>query len=397
MIFENGSLLRVGETRQNPYIFAMNELAQYLEDNATRVAALRAVTGFDGFVDEMVTLVNQRQDVEQFERVATIADFGRRISDSAGQSSLQEVVVTRQDAGGCAVNLGDALADLSVQVETFATVGEPVHAAFAAYQQKAHVTSWGSEPGRTIAFEFADGKCMFSAVSQLAKFTPEDLTRRLEDGCFEAACQGADLIAFTDWTLYPHMTACWQFLKSAILEKLGTRKPLFVDLVDPSSRNVTDIRAMLTTLTELNTVCAVHLGLNQNEANQLDRILGHAPPQELTRDFAGEQAQRLREALQLDAVVIHSRTYAAAAEKGATVALDWEPFPQPVKSTGAGDRFNSGYTLGVMLNVSLESRLWLACITTSLYVARGRSATLPEVIAALRRLQGQHSAIIAAG
>jgi hypothetical protein len=70
--------------------------------------------------------------------------------------------------------MGDGLAALGVPVDAFATLGEPAHPSFqpvTARFRSAH--SWGREPGRTLAFEFQDGKLMFSSVAQLAEFTPE--------------------------------------------------------------------------------------------------------------------------------------------------------------------------------------------------------------------------------
>ena len=142
------------------------------------------VTGFDGFVDEMITVVNERKSLDAFERVETIGQFGGLINKAAGHNSLREIVVTQTDPGGCAVNMGDGLASLGIPVNTFATVGEPIHSAFSEYCEKATVTSWGREPGRTLAYEFADGKLMHSSVSQLADFTPDYILSRSQRGIF---------------------------------------------------------------------------------------------------------------------------------------------------------------------------------------------------------------------
>ena len=137
------------------------------------------VTGFDGFVDEMISLVAERRSLDEFVPVADIAEYGALVSAAAGHSSLREIVVTDVHPGGCAVNLGDGLAALGVPVDCFATLGEPPHPAFAAATDRfrsAH--SWGREPGRTLAFEFSDGKLMYSSVRQLQEFTAADVRRR---------------------------------------------------------------------------------------------------------------------------------------------------------------------------------------------------------------------------
>lgn len=360
---------------------ALQTLAKTLEGRSAELADLPVVTGFDGFVDEMITVVKERRNLESFERVETIDQLGDLIKAAAGHSSLREIVVTQTDPGGCAINMGDGLAALGLPVTTFATVGEPMHAAFNDYASKTTLHSWGREPGRTLAYEFADGKLMHSAVSQLAEFTPEDVRRRLADGVFQEACAKAKLIALTDWTLYPHMTACWQLLQKEVFSKVAQGTPIFLDLVDPSSRSEADIRAMLATLPDFETNGPTTLGLNQNEANILSRLTGGQPLGKPDREAAAEQATKLRIALGISEVVIHGQKYAVLANAQETAQADGPYCPKPKKSTGAGDRFNAGYVLGLLLEIEAELRLMLATATSGLYVRKGASATLPELIA----------------
>lgn len=356
------------------------ELSRLLRESADVLASLPVVTGFDGFVDELIAVVDQRQSLESFEPVKTISAFGEKISAAAGHSSLREIVVKQVDPGGCAINMGDGLAALGLPVTTFATVGEPMHAAFAGYASKTTLVSWGKEPGRTLAYEFHDGKLMFSAVSQLQEFNPTSLKGYLADGAFQKACEQASLIAITDWTLFPHMTACWEFLLEDVLRKCPGRPRFFFDLVDPSSRSDKDIADMLDVLSRFAEVGEVTLGLNQNEANILSRI---QKLNTLSADNPGkarQQASALREGLQLEEVVIHSIKYAV----GATPSASWQvygPFcEQPVKSTGAGDRFNAGYALGKLLKLGMQDCLTLAVAASGYFVRHGRSAR-PEELA----------------
>ena len=97
----------------------------------SQVGALPSVViGFDGFVDEMITVVGERRSLDEFLPVPDIATFGGLLSRSAGHSSLREIVVTAMHPGGCAINLGDGLAGLGVPVDVFATLGQPPHPAF---------------------------------------------------------------------------------------------------------------------------------------------------------------------------------------------------------------------------------------------------------------------------
>jgi hypothetical protein len=261
--------------------------------------------GFDGFVDEMIQLVAERHNLDAFTPVPTIAAFGQLVSQAAGRSSLREIVVNAVHPGGCAVNMGDGLAALGIPVDAFATLGQPIHPAFDGVLGRFRsVHSWGREPGRTLAYEFQDGKLMFSSVAQLAELTPAQVSQFLIDGSYLAACREARLIAITDWTLYPHMTAVWRHLQNEVYTKLTHRPRFLIDLVDPSTRATEDIRAMLDTLKGFEAAGPLTLGLNGSEANILARILDLPGANEDTAS-AIALATALRDRLGISEVVIH--------------------------------------------------------------------------------------------
>ena len=356
------------------------ELANRLREKLRSASTIPIVTGFDGFIDEMISVVDERQSLSDYQRIETIQHFSEKISQAAGHSSLREVVVTQTDPGGCAVNMGDGLASLGLPVSTFATVGKPIHSAFADYAKKAKLISWGDEPGRTMAYEFADGKLMFSAVSQLQSFHPDALSHYISDGRFQEICEAATLIAITDWALYPHMTACWDFLREEVFSKLSVRPRFFFDLVDPSSRSETDVREMLSALSRYAKVGEVTLGLNQNEANILVRVTGGSMVKVTEPGESSIQAAHLRDALGIDSVIIHSLQYAVGID-GKESAQVWGPFcEKPRKSTGAGDRFNSGYALGKVFDLGMTDRLTVACASSGFFVRTGHSANPPELV-----------------
>jgi len=342
------------------------------------------VAGFDGFVDEMISVVAERTTLDSFAAVRDIATFGGMISAAAGHSSLREIVVNAVHPGGCAVNLGDGLAALGVPVDCYATLGEPVHPAFSEPLSRFRkAVSWGREPGRTLAFEFADGKLMFSSVKQLAEFTPEDIARRLGDGAYLSSCRGAAIIALTDWTLYPHMTAVWQMLNREVYSKLTHQPQFFIDLVDPSSRSSEDILAMLEALPFLESNGRVTLGLNGNEANILARLLGleAASDESSSERLAGE----LTEKTGICGVVIHNLKFAVSHRSGASHCIAGPYCEQPLKSTGAGDRFNAGFCFGLLAHAGPEECLTLGCATAGFFVRNAASPTRNDLEVFLRR------------
>jgi sugar/nucleoside kinase (ribokinase family) len=318
--------------------------------------------------------------------VPDIASFGMMISAAAGHSSLREIVVNDIHPGGCAVNLADGLASLGVAVDCFATLGQPMHAAYAEIAAKCRgFHSWGREPGRTLAFEFNDGKLMFSAVKQLADFTPDAVRGFLADGKFAAACAGAQVIALTDWTLYPHMTEVWKMLQSEVFSKLTQRPEFFIDLVDPASRSAADIIAVSSILSDFEQAGPVTLGLNGNEANILCRLhdLPSAPP-EATPQETLQQAFSLRDLLGISRVVVHRVAFAVSASAHGGFTQQGPYCANPKKSTGAGDRFNAGFCLGLSSGMCDAESLALGCAVSGFFVRNARSGSHAELVNFIR-------------
>lgn len=368
-------------------------LADVLEAAAERLAATRVVTGFDGFVDEMIRVVDERQDHEHYRPVRSMADFGAMIQAAAGRSSLREIVVEQQLPGGCAINLGDGLAALGLRPDIYATVGEPMHPAFAAAAGGATIHPVGRVYGRTLALEFADGKFMLSAVAQLGECTPEALARALQGAAAEQ-WRASDLIALTNWTLYPHMDACWRWLQEELLPRHRGGARIFIDLVDPRSRSRSDQERMLVALSAFQRHAGTVFGGNLNEANVLADLLG-LPQSDEDLEAMQAQAAAIRSALQIDCVVTHAVRGAVAATADETAGVEGPYTTHPRRSTGAGDRFNAGFCTGLLLDLPLEDRLLTGCACSGWFVRAGASGGLTDLAAFLRAWQdGDPDAVI---
>jgi hypothetical protein len=222
---------------------------------------------------------------------------------------------------------------------------------------------------------------MFSAVGQLAEFTPSSVRELLTDETYTAACEAAQVIALTDWSLYPYMTPVWRLLQSEVFSRLTHRPAFFIDLVDPSTRSGADIRDMTAILREFEPVGPVTLGLNGNEANVLCRAHDvSAAPADAAPEQTLEQAFALRDLFGVTRVVIHRVPFAVSATAGCG-CMQPGPYSAGAKrSTGAGDRFNAGFCLGLGLGLDDSESLVLGCAASGFFVRNARSASRQELV-----------------
>ena len=364
---------------------SLQALIAALEEQRSAFVNKRVVAGFDGFVDELIDAVDQREDAERYQKIDSMARFGEMITAASGRSSLTEIQIRSTDAGGCSVNLSDGLNHLGVAVDYYGTLGQPIHPAFHAFSQECRsCQSWLDGHGLTLALEFSDGKYMLASMSDLHRFTTAVVKEQVEQGDFKQRCIEADVIVLNNWTLYPHMTEVWHYLAQEVFSQLPKRIPIFIDLVNPSSRSRQDIFAMMECLKQLQQHCDCILGVNLNEADLLAGLIGdeeaHAEPEAVLK-----QIQSLREYLRISEVVAHGVKVNCVAGDDYTASGVVGPYCEaPLKSTGAGDRFNAGYCLGLIAGVEPEQRLQLGVASSGVFIRQARSASFDETVAFLR-------------
>src|SRR5262245_2752409 len=138
------------------------QIAARLLANVERASHLRAFVGLDGFVDEIIHVVDVRENAEKFQRLPTIEKLADRLAGAAGKSTNIELVAQRTKLGGNGPIMANALARLGVKVTYVGALGYPnLHPVFNEFARRAEVHSI-CDPGRTDALEFEDGKLMLT-------------------------------------------------------------------------------------------------------------------------------------------------------------------------------------------------------------------------------------------
>jgi sugar/nucleoside kinase (ribokinase family) len=360
------------------------QTADQLAARAAQAEKLTAFIGLDGFVDEILHVVDKREDAERYLRLPTIAQFAARLASAAGKSTNIELVTQATKLGGNGPIMANALASLGLKVTYLGILGYPnLHPVFADFARRAEVHSI-AEPGYTDALEFEDGKVMLGKHQSLKQMNWENICSRFGAEKFQRHFTHADLVGFVNWTMLTYMSDIWSNLLKDVCPTIkGQRRRFFVDLADPEKRTHDDILKALQLISAFQKHFDVILGLNEKEGHEIGaalglKIQGHSP--EALVNLCREIHMRLA----IDTLVIHPTAYAVASGPEGT-ALVHGPFtPKPKIITGAGDHFNSGFCLGKLLGFSTEQCLLIGVTTSGFYVRSAQSPQPADLVSLLR-------------
>src|SRR5688572_32155923 len=101
------------------------ECARQLTSLIAKTAGFSAFIGLDGFVDEIVHAVDQRENAQKYTRLPTITSFAERIAGAAGRSTNIELIAQRIKLGGNGPIMANALATLGARVTYVGALGYP--------------------------------------------------------------------------------------------------------------------------------------------------------------------------------------------------------------------------------------------------------------------------------
>jgi sugar/nucleoside kinase (ribokinase family) len=367
------------------------QCAKHLLASVERASQLTAFVGLDGFVDEIIHLVDVRSNAAEFDRIPTIARLAERLAGAAGQSTNIEAVTQRVKLGGNGPIMANALCRFGVKVTYVGALGYPtLHPVFADFAASADVHSI-APPGLTDAYEFQDGKVMIGKTVQLGEITWENIQLRVGRKWFADRFFSSDLVAFVNWTMIPFMSDIWEAVQHDLCpaSKVKRRK-IFFDLADPEKRTHEDIRRALKLIAGFRDYFEVLLGLNETEAKELGLVLGLGEDTSSRAALSG-LARDIRQATGVDTLVVHPVTYAVAVSDRDCEIVDGPFIASPLITTGAGDHFNAGFCLGKCLGLDDEMSLLAGVTTSGFYVRNAQSPRLTDLADMLRHWPSKES------
>lgn len=340
---------------------------------------LSMTIGVDGFVDEIVHLVDQRLDFENFTRIPTLAALGERISRAAGLGTNIEMVPMQFKLGGNGPIFANALISYGVKLTYIGALGDPVHPVFEDMANKSEKTYSLSAPGHTHALEFEDGKLMMGKITVLNEIT-WDKFKSVVGGpkVIAEMIDKCDLFGMENWTMVPYMSQIWQGLIDEVFPLVKDRavKPLaFFDLADPEKRTKDDILAAMKLIGKFETKFRSVLGLNEKELYEIADVFG------VKHDGLKNTTIEVSKKMGIYCLVVHPIKEACCVIGGQYYEVEGPYCEKPVLVTGAGDNFNSGFCLGQALGLEPAESVTLGVCTSGFYVRNGKSPTYADVMA----------------
>lgn len=338
----------------------------------------RVMVGFDGFVDEIIHVVDERTDVDNFTRVQTISALADRLSALAGLSGNVELVTIKSKLGGNGPILANALISQGHRMTYIGAIGaSEIHPLFSDFGNSCEKVISLCNPAHTDALEFNDGKLMLGKTEELKELDWDMLMGRSSEAELRDITTRSSLLAFTNWTMIPGMNSIISGF-TRILAELGTRPAVFFDLADPSKRTDKDLLVLFDLFREMTPYAKIILGMNMNESSIIARLTGIA-----ATDLP-DRAAGIREALRIDTAVIHPTHGAAAADSQSRCWVDGPFTNAPKLTTGAGDNFNAGFCHGCLMGLNAEESLVTGVFTSGFYVRQARSPRNGELIRFMR-------------
>lgn len=362
------------------------QTAERLIGSRAQLLKYNGLVGFDGFVDTIVEVVEQRQSATKYTPFKSMKDFSKKVAAASGKSANFEVVNTMEKLGGNGPIMAFALSTLGAPVEYLGMVGHPKpHPVFAEFAKRAKIHGI-AEPGQTSAFEFGDGKLMFGQHSTVHEVSWEVIKKRFGDKNFRKIWNNANFVAMVNWTMLPHMSALWKKMLSEFkVGKDDKRKVLFFDLADPAKRIDADLSAALKIIAEFQAHHDVILGLNESEALHVAKVLRLKKFPRSEKGYAA-LAGAIREKLGLHTVVVHPTEFACGADPDGEAFVKGPFTAKPKITTGAGDHFNAGFLIGRLLGLSLAHSLQLAVANSGFYVRHATSPNREQLVRFLQTL-----------
>ncbi|MDQ7052542.1 MAG: hypothetical protein Q9P14_06495 [candidate division KSB1 bacterium] len=141
------------------------DVANQIFQKREAVQNLPALMGFDGFVDEIVRLVDKKQNRDQYTFIPTISAFAERLSRAAGKSANVEMRVDTIKLGGNGPIMANAMLQFGLRVTYIGNLGYPdLHPVFRDFASRARVCTASPNPAIPTRWNFPMAKSCWANI-----------------------------------------------------------------------------------------------------------------------------------------------------------------------------------------------------------------------------------------
>ncbi|MDD3170106.1 MAG: PfkB family carbohydrate kinase [Eubacteriales bacterium] len=368
----------MGTEMNHSFASSISGLCTLLEQPA---GPQKVFVGLDGFVDEIIHVVDVRFSSDSYQRIPTIQGYADRIARGSGMSTNIELVSQQIKMGGNGPILANALLNYSVDVTYMGAVGFPeLDPAFHALSRCGSIICL-SPPAETDALEFNDGKIIASKLTALNAVTWENIRSHCTFPQLIELFDECNYLVFSNWSMILGMNQIWEeFLKTVAPGIHTSGKTVFFDLADPEKRTKEDLQIALSHIASFTKAgFRVTLSMNLKEACEISEALGKVIPDYQTAETK-DLLYFLSVKLGIYCIVIHLTDRACCLHNGSFYEVPGPYCREPKLTTGAGDNFNAGFLYGMIQEFSFVDCLYLGCATSGFYVRNARSPVIQELI-----------------
>ena len=345
-----------------------------LERALNKIAQKNVFLGFDAFIDVTATPIKKGNGVKPTEFFETTRELGAFINELNGKNCSIEILENMPRIGGNMAITAKAISSFGLKTHCFGTFGYPViHSIFSEMALNNNLISIGN-PGESLVLEFKNGKIIFGMNRDVNYLNWATIRERAGIARLQRHVDQSELIFLLNWSELPGSTGIFKGMSDEVLSKTNERKILFMDFSDCSRREKAEIHEIMDIISNMPDNIKVVLSLNKNEEEVICTAMG------IDAKCILDRGHRLVHELGLNAIFFHSRDVNAVvtAQDHATIIPLAEA--NPVLYVGAGDNFNAGAAIGLLMDLTLNQMLDLATKTAGYYLRTGKNYNFEEAI-----------------
>jgi hypothetical protein len=363
---------------QNKYdttLESLENILKKLDKLRTSISKKTCFLGFDGYVDSLYSVVQSRENADEWTKMNLLKNFGELLIDVAGSSANVERVLKKRIFGGFAPNTCRAMNTLGVKIFLTAALGYPKLNEF--YVPIPNVESFSvANPGETLGLEFDDGKLMITDFEPILNITWKTLIDIVKQDNIIQMVEKSDLLGFGHWALVPSLNDIWKHFLIDIFPSISNLKDklFFVDIADIRKRSANNISDLIQVLQKINDHVPVLLSANDQEALYLSKVLPNARNLNSSQSLNFiESGKLLNKEANLSYLVIHSPHFATISTIEDHYWITEGFTSKPKFTVGAGDHFHSGTVLGLSCGLTPPEAILMGNALTAIFVRTGNS------------------------